>query len=147
MVKTLRGGGYTAHEPGQCIIYPHLDLKKRGLRISHYVKYVIDITALAIEEAWNISSSYRDEAPGLYSRNGDKLVSVGMEIRKDFTSLGVALNLSNTLKTFDFIIPCGLKDTRMTNIVNLGGNPEKRAEFLIIWMKYLNSYLNDETGM
>lgn len=140
-VKTSRGGGYTAHEPGQCIIYPHIDLRKRGLRISIFIKHLIETTRRAIQETWELETFYNEDAPGLYTENGRKIVSIGMEIRKDFTSLGAAINLANNLKSFAYINPCGLDDTPMTGITQIGGDPKKRDIFLIRWMNIFNEII------
>jgi Lipoate-protein ligase B len=59
------------------------------------------------------------QMPGLYTEKNEKIVSMGIEIRKGFTSSGIAINYSNSLKTFDYIFPCGYKNLKMNSIKNL----------------------------
>ncbi len=107
-IRTERGGDHTAHEPGQLTVYVHLDLKKRNLKVGQLVRSVTDAAAFAVNKAWGIQTSYNREHPGLYGGPGSKkLAAIGLMIRNDFSSFGFSVNIHNSLKTFDYIIPCG----------------------------------------
>jgi len=114
-----RGGDLTAHELGQIIIYPHIDLKKRRIFLTNLIETIINITKNLIEQEFHLSLIYKEEMPGLYTEKNEKIVSMGIEIRKGFTSSGIAINYNNNLKTFDYIFPCGYKNLKMNSIKNL----------------------------
>lgn len=114
-----RGGDVTAHEPGQIIIYPHIDIKKRKIPITKFIIDFIKITENLIFEEFHIKLLYKEDMPGLYTHEGEKIVSIGLEIRNGFTSSGIAINYQNDLKTFEYIYPCGFKHLKMNTIKNL----------------------------
>ncbi len=115
-----RGGSYTAHEPGQWIIYPHIDLKRRDVKPGDFVHLVLEITSQAIENIWGITLHSRREAPGLFTNSEKKIASIGIMLNSSFSSFGIALNVKNTLSTFEHIVPCGLEGIEMTSVVKEG---------------------------
>ncbi|GIX43224.1 MAG: octanoyltransferase [Leptospiraceae bacterium] len=114
-----RGGDLTAHELGQIIIYIHLDLKKRKISITDVIQIIINITKDLIYLEYGISLIYKEDMPGLYTEKNEKIVSMGLEIRKGFTSSGIAINYCNGLNTFNYIFPCGYKNLKMNSIKNI----------------------------
>ncbi len=128
-----RGGDLTAHEIGQIIIYPHIDIKKRKISIVKLINHIIEITKDLIFKEFQIKLSYKEDMPGLYTNDGEKIVSIGLEIRNGFTSSGIAINYQNDLKTFNYIYPCGYKHLKMNSIKNLLKNNDD-----------LNSKFDDE---
>ncbi len=116
---TKRGGDLTAHELGQIIIYPHIDLIKRKYPITRFISQIIEITQNLILREFKISLHYLKEMPGLYTNTGEKIVSIGLEIRKGFTSSGIAINYQNNLNTFKYIYPCGYKNLKIETLINL----------------------------
>lgn len=137
-----RGGDATAHEPGQIVIYIHLDLKKRNIQLSHFFRQIFRITQESIESVWNIPLHYRDEDPGLYSEEGKKIVSGGISFKSFFTAHGIAVNLENSLNTFSHILPCGLKDVLPGSLKEMGADPEKKEAFTEDWKKRMERYLS-----
>jgi len=49
-------------------------------------------------------------------REGRKLASIGVHVRNWVTWHGVALNVENSLRTFDHVVPCGIDDVVMTTV-------------------------------
>jgi lipoyl(octanoyl) transferase len=49
-------------------------------------------------------------------REGRKLASIGVHARDWVTWHGVALNVENDLRTFDFVVPCGISGVHMTTV-------------------------------
>lgn len=139
LVRARRGGDVTAHEPGQLVVYPHIDLRRRGVRIADFVKGLLDVTAEVVSEEFGIHLRPDPAAPGLYAEDGSKVVSAGVGISKGFSSSGIALNWNNSLSTFAFIHPCGHAGLRMQSLAGLlarkgagtqSANPEKRSDLL-----------------
>ncbi|MCB1191722.1 MAG: lipoyl(octanoyl) transferase LipB [Leptospiraceae bacterium] len=127
-----RGGDFTAHEPGQLVIYPHVDLKKRGLSIHDFIKFLMESLISAVLDIWNLQLSYFQDKPGLYlaSNPQKKLISMGISFKSFFTSFGVAINIKNDRKLFELIHPCGGKSSDIISIKSLGLDTEKEIEFI-----------------
>lgn len=131
-MPTGRGGDLTAHEPGQCIIYPHIDLKKRNIKISAYFQLILKVTQASLLEVWKIETRTGKDFPGLYLDNGEKIVSIGIMVKTFFSSFGAAVNVSNSGETFRHILPCG-QDQKVASICEHGGKAEKLSEFEKLW--------------
>ncbi|GAJ21273.1 unnamed protein product, partial [marine sediment metagenome] len=110
---TNRGGGVTYHGPGQLIGYPILNLKETGLGVREYIwKLEAVIIKLLLTSGIN---GYRIAGyPGVWV--GEKKVcSIGIHVSRYITMHGFALNISNDLRYFQYIRPCGLGSEVMTS--------------------------------
>jgi lipoyl(octanoyl) transferase len=114
VVDVRRGGGATAHNPGQLVFYPILNLREFGLGISEYIR---KLEAIGIEllEQLNVKTQRRKGFPGLWV-NDRKIASIGVRVSKFVTHHGMAINIQNDLSIFDHIIPCGLDEVEMTSV-------------------------------
>jgi lipoyl(octanoyl) transferase len=145
-----RGGDATAHEPGQIVIYPHIDLRSRKIALSDFVRTLLDITSESLNHVFGLRLQGDEKAPGLYTAAGEKVVSTGLEIRSGFSSSGLAINYKNDLSTFSVIHPCGYSGLRMQSILHLTGQTEKmhdpetevkKKEFCRIWAeRFIQSF-------
>ncbi len=127
-----RGGDFTAHEKGQLVIYPHIDLKKRNLSIAIFLRNFMDSIQDSIQNTWELEVTFKESDPGLYLKSDleKKLVSVGINFKSFFTSFGAAINIQNSLETFSFINPCGKKSKNIVSIKSLGLDPNKENKFI-----------------
>jgi lipoyl(octanoyl) transferase len=114
VVDIRRGGGATAHNPGQLVFYPILHLPELGLGISEYIR---KLEAIGIEllEQLNVKTQRRKGFPGLWV-NDRKIASIGVRVSKFVTYHGIAINIQNDLSIFDYLIPCGLDNVEMTSV-------------------------------
>ncbi len=115
VVDIRRGGGTTAHNPGQLVFYPILDLRQLGLGINEYIR---KLEAIGIEllERFGVIAERHKGAPGLWI--GDKkIASIGVRVSRFITYHGMAINICNDLSIFDLIVPCGLDNVRMTSVL------------------------------
>ena len=119
VVESRRGGGTTAHNPGQLVFYPILHLQELGLGISEYIR---ELEAIGIEllEQLGVESQRRKGLPGLWV-NDRKIASIGVRISKFVTYHGMAINIQNDLSIFDFLVPCGLEGIEMTSVLKETG--------------------------
>ena len=119
MVTVGRGGGTTAHNPGQLVFYPVIKLRSLGLGVNEYVRQLegIGIDLLA---GFGVRSGRRKGFPGLWIGE-KKIASIGVQIKKWVTFHGMAINLNNDLCIFDFIVPCGLDGVEMTSVLTQTG--------------------------
>jgi len=110
-----RGGGTTAHNPGQIVVYPIIKLKSIGLGVNEYVRSLEGI-GIELLKMVGVESGQRKGLPGLWV-GGKKIASIGVQIKKWTTIHGMAINICNDLSIFDNIVPCGLDDVEMTSVL------------------------------
>ncbi len=114
IVDIRRGGGTTAHNPGQLVFYPILDLKQLSLGISEYIRN-LEIIAQELLEQAGLESKMKKGYPGLWICD-KKIASIGVRVSKFTTYHGMAININNDLGIFDYIKPCGLDNIEMTSL-------------------------------
>jgi lipoate-protein ligase B len=119
VVDVRRGGGTTAHNPGQLVYYPILNLQKAGLGINEYIRELEAIGAELLDQL-DVHSARRKGAPGLWIGER-KIASIGVRVSRHITYHGMAINIQNDLSIFDFIVPCGLDNVEMTSVLKETG--------------------------
>ena len=113
IVQIRRGGGTTAHNPGQLIVYPIINLKKYSLGVSDFV-HKLEKIGIELFSKLGVKCGTKKNFPGLWV--GDrKIASIGVQVKKWITCHGIAINVNNDLSIFDFIVPCGLDNVQMTS--------------------------------
>jgi len=137
VVATERGGHVTYHGPGQVVVYPLLDLQRRGLGVRRYVCALEDavIATLASE---GVEGRRRPGAPGLYVASGAKIASIGLKVSYGFCYHGLALNVAMDLEPFARIDPCGYAGLAVTDI-----GRERPGDLQATEMTRLQSTLRD----
>jgi lipoate-protein ligase B len=114
VVDIRRGGGTTAHNPGQLVFYPILNLQEFDLGISEYIRELESIGTELLEQL-GVHNKRRKGFPGLWV-GAKKIASIGVRISKFTTYHGMAININNDLSIFDFLVPCGLDGVKMTSV-------------------------------
>ncbi len=126
VVDVRRGGGITAHNPGQLVFYPILNLRELGLDISEYIRK-LEETGIELLEQLGMSGERRKGFPGLWV-GSKKIASIGVRVSKFVTYHGMAINIQNDLSIFDHIIPCGLDEVEMTSVLTETGREYSMSE-------------------
>lgn len=119
VVQIDRGGQVTYHGPGQLVIYPLLDLRRRGLGVRQLVM-ALENAVVAYVAGLGLTANGSRDAPGVYVA-GAKLASIGLRIRRGASYHGMALNVSLNLAPFDGINVCGHRGLRVTRLQDLCG--------------------------
>lgn len=121
LVEIRRGGGATAHNPGQLVMYPIISLTLLNLGISDYIR---QLEAIGIEllKTLSISAERSKGQPGLWIGE-KKIASLGVKVKRHITYHGIAVNLSNDLSIFKNIVPCGIENVCMTSVQNETSEP------------------------
>ena len=119
IVEVGRGGGTTAHNPGQIVVYPIVKLKSLKLDVGAYVCRLESI-GIELLGRLGVESGRRKGYPGLWVHNR-KIASIGVQIKRWVTMHGMAINVANDLGIFDNIVPCGLSDVEMTSVLKETG--------------------------
>jgi lipoate-protein ligase B len=114
---TERGGLATYHGPGQLVLYPIVDVRPRGVR--RFVG-LLEAAALAVVDAAGLAGETRPGTPGVWV-GAAKVAAVGVRVSRGITSHGVAINLTNDVTPFAWILPCGVPDARAGALAGLGG--------------------------
>ena len=130
LVRTDRGGDVTYHGPGQLVGYPILTLPgKRGGGMADTVAYVRSVEQLLIDTLTDLGlpgAGRLEGYPGVWI--GDrKIAAIGVKLSRGRTMHGFALNVDPDLTYFDHIIPCGIRDKKVTSLAAEGVAVDMRA--------------------
>ena len=114
LVEIRRGGGTTAHNPGQLVFYPILNIKDLSLGISEYIRRLEKIGQVLLMQS-GLDCDVKKGYPGLWIGQ-KKIASIGVRVSRFITYHGMAININNDLGIFDYIQPCGLENIQMTSL-------------------------------
>lgn len=126
-----RGGQVTYHGPGQLVIYPLFDLKRKGLSIRRFVSLLEQSVAGFLSE-FSLEAVLRPGAPGVYV-DDKKIAALGIRVRRGCCYHGVSINVCMDLSPFYRINPCGFPGLEVTQLADLGTRlsvDEAREKFL-----------------
>jgi lipoyl(octanoyl) transferase len=114
VVDTDRGGRVTYHGPGQLVGYPIMAVADIGQYLRTMEAAIVD--ALAGEGV--LARSRHDEGAdytGVWAQDR-KIASIGVHVSHGVSTHGFAVNVTNDLEPFSWVIACGLPDVRMTSL-------------------------------
>lgn len=114
LVAIRRGGGATAHNPGQLVFYPIVHLQELRLGVSEYVR-TLEAVGIELLEGLGVAGERRRGYPGLWV-GPRKIASVGVRVSRFVTHHGMAINIRNDLSIFEMMVPCGLDGVEMTSV-------------------------------
>ena len=125
LIKTNRGGKITHHGPGQLVFYFVIDLNKRGKNIRKLISSVENTIIYALKE-FEINVFADRKNVGIWHKSEKinnvkikKVAAIGIKVKKWIAYHGFALNISNNLNSYTKIIPCGIKDKEITNLIKI----------------------------
>src|SRR5690554_7937276 len=125
VIQTDRGGQVTYHGPGQVVLYPLLDVRRRRLGVRELVT-AIEQAVVEVLAGYGIEAQARPDAPGVYVGE-DKIASLGLRIRRGASYHGVALNVDLDLAPFIRSNPCAIAAFPLPRQAVLLINPLTRA--------------------
>lgn len=138
VVTIRRGGGTTAHNPGQLVFYPILHLQERGLGVSEYVR-ALEAVGIDLLAGLGVRSARRKGFPGLWVGKR-KIASIGVRVSRLVTYHGMAINIRNDLSIFDLMVPCGLDGVTMTSVQRETGRSHDMREIKESLVGLLTAY-------
>ena len=118
LIKTNRGGKITYHGPGQVICYFVIDLKKRKKDIRKFIT-IIEKTIIESLLEFGINAFGDPKNIGIWiedKKKIKKIAAIGIRVSKWIAYHGFAINVSNDLKKYNNIVPCGISDKGVTNL-------------------------------
>ena len=134
VLKTNRGGKITYHGPGQLVFYFVIDLKKKRKDIRKFIS-IIEATIINTLKSYNIQTFSDKKNIGIwYDDNSQikKIAAIGIRISKWIAYHGFSINIDNNLKKYESIIPCGIKDRGITNLIKIKNQNYKNLEDRLI---------------
>ena len=118
VIETSRGGKITCHGPGQLICYFVIDLKKRDKDIRKFIN-VIECSIIESLFPFGIKTKSDRKNIGIWidiDGKRKKIGAIGIRVKKWIAFHGFSLNIENDLRMYNKIIPCGIKNCRITNL-------------------------------
>lgn len=135
IVDIDRGGGVTYHGPGQLVAYPIVDLRPYGVRdfVGRLERTIVaaladhGVGAGLVEgltgvwvarggEAPPRGATAASAAPAIAQGTLRKIASIGIHVTRGITTHGLAINVTNDLTPFEWVVPCGLENCTMTSL-------------------------------
>ena len=133
IINTNRGGKITYHGPGQLICYFVLDLRnKKDVR-----KFITSIEKTIIQTLryFEIETFSDKDNIGIWHKKNNsinKVAAIGVRVKKWIAYHGFAINVNNNLEQYKKIIPCGITDKGVTNLININNNDYSDLDKLLI---------------
>jgi lipoyl(octanoyl) transferase len=111
VVETDRGGKVTYHGPGQLVGYPIMGVQD----VVAFVRTMESAIVAALAEEEITARARPDEGRDFTGVWVDerKIASIGVHVARGVTTHGFA---DNDLQPFEWVVPCGLEDVRMTSV-------------------------------
>ena len=137
-----RGGKITFHGPGQLIVYPILNIKKRKLNIIEYINIIEKIIIKVFKNNKIILFAKKETNRGLWTKDkknkkDKKIIFIGLRYSKGVIYHGISINFDLSLINFRKINPCGLEADQISSLkeLNITFNKKKlvnelKAEFI-----------------
>ena len=133
IIKTSRGGKITWHGPGQLICYFVIDLNKRNKDIRKFITKIETSIIKSLKEL-NINSKSDRKNIGIWyksNKNIYKIGAIGIRVKKWIAYHGFSININNELNQYKKIIPCGIEDKGVTNLVKIKNQDYKKLNFIL----------------
>jgi lipoyl(octanoyl) transferase len=126
LLRVDRGGQITYHGPGQAVVYPLLDLKRRGLGVRELVER-LEQAVIELLAEHGVAARRLDGAPGVYVERGGqapypypaKIAALGLRVVRGRSYHGLSLNVDMDLAPFSAINPCGYAGMPVTQTRDL----------------------------
>ena len=118
VVKTPRGGKLTYHGPGQLVGYPIMRVDDVIAYLRTMERAIIAALAETGIEARSREAEGRDYT-GVWVGER-KIASIGVHLSRGVSAHGFAVNVTNDLAPFGWVVACGLPSVTMTSLANEG---------------------------
>ena len=140
VLKTNRGGKITYHGPGQLVFYFVIDLKKKKKDIRKFIS-VIEATIINTLQSYQIQTFSDKKNIGIWYNDNSKIkkiAAIGIRISKWIAYHGFSINIDNNIKKYNSIIPCGIKDRGITNLMEI-----KRQNYENLDNRLINNFISN----
>lgn len=120
--KINRGGDITFHGPGQLVGYPIFDLDYFKTDLGWYLRSLEEVIILTMAE-YGLKGERSQGETGVWldaniRGKERKICAMGIRCSRWITMHGFALNVNTDLQYFNYIIPCGIQNKKVTSLSN-----------------------------
>lgn len=113
--RSERGGEVTYHCPGQLVVYPILNLRRHQMDLHWYLRQLEEVV-IRVLESYGLYGERISGLTGVWL-NEKKVAAIGIKVSRWVTMHGLALNVNNDLSGFEQIVPCGIRDRSVGNLL------------------------------
>lgn len=140
-----RGGKITFHGPGQVIIYPILNIRKRKLNIIEYINKIEEIIIKVFKNNKITLFAKKETNRGLWTRDkknkkDKKIIFIGLRYSKGVIYHGISINLDLSLDDFRKINPCGLEADQISSLKELNITYNKKELVNDLKMEFISQF-------
>ena len=140
-----RGGKITFHGPGQVIIYPILNIRKRKLNIIEYINKIEEIIIKVFKNNKIALFAKKETNRGLWTRDkknkkDKKIIFIGLRYSKGVIYHGISINLDLSLDDFRKINPCGLEADQISSLKELNITYNKKELINDLKMEFISQF-------
>ena len=140
-----RGGKITFHGPGQVIIYPILNIRKRKLNIIEYINKIEEIIIKVFKNNKITLFAKKETNRGLWTRDkknkkDKKIIFIGLRYSKGVIYHGISINLDLSLVDFKKINPCGLKADQISSLKELNITYNKKELINDLKIEFISQF-------
>ena len=122
LIQVNRGGKVTYHGPGQLVIYPILNIKKRKINIIEYINLLEEICIKVFKNNSIKLFRKKEKNRGLWISKKNihkKIIFIGLRYSKGVIYHGLSINFNINLIDFRSINPCGLDGNEISSLKEL----------------------------
>ena len=134
VIKTNRGGKITLHNPGQQIVYFVLNLNKRKKDIRNFVRQIENII-IKFLSIYKVKSNSDEKNIGIWIKD-KKVAAIGIRVSRWIAYHGFSINIKNDLKYYEKIVPCGIINREVINLINI-----KNQKYNFINKKIIKNFI------
>lgn len=138
-----RGGDVTYHGPGQLVGYPIIDLSNYGKSIKQYIHNLEEVFICLLQEKYDLRTERDPSYIGVWS-DEEKILAIGVAVKRWVTMHGFALNVNTDLEYFSLINPCGIIHKGVTSLDKLMGEPVDMDEIRKYAVQYFSQVFHRE---
>ena len=134
------------HNPGQLVGYPifHLARSRQDL---HWFLRLLEQSVIDVLGAHGLAAQRVEGLTGVWIGESRKICAIGIHCSRWVTSHGFALNVTNDLRLFEAIVPCGIRERGVTSLqrelsataVSVPSMQQLKAEIASAMLKHLHA--------
>jgi lipoyl(octanoyl) transferase len=113
--RSERGGEVTYHCPGQLVMYPILNLHRHQMDLHWYLRQLEEVV-IRLLAGYGLEAKRLSGLTGVWLQE-KKVAAIGIKVSRWVTMHGLALNVNNDLSGFEQIVPCGIADRSVGNLL------------------------------
>lgn len=120
IIETNRGGDVTYHGTGQIVGYPIVDIRNLKIGVRDFVNGLEEVFIQLLQQELGIDAERDFGHTGVWIGN-NKILAIGLAVKRGVTMHGFAFNVNTNLQHFNFIVPCGITDKGVTSVEKIMG--------------------------